>query len=32
VAGKRYFTTGGALPTMRDSQSHLNTRPTGGQV
>ena len=31
VAGKRYFTTGGHLPTMRDSQSHLNTvrhRPT----
>ncbi|KRF37900.1 M24 family metallopeptidase [Nocardioides sp. Soil805] len=26
VAGKRYFTTGGALPTLRDSQSHLNTR------
>ncbi len=24
VAGKRYFTTGGYLPTMRDSQSHLN--------
>ncbi len=24
VAGKRYYTTGGALPTMRDSQSHLN--------
>ena len=26
VAGRRYFTTGGALPTVRDSQSHLNTR------
>jgi hypothetical protein len=25
VAGKRYFTTGGYLPTTRDSQSHLNT-------
>jgi len=25
VAGQRYFTTGGALPTTRDSQSHLNT-------
>jgi Xaa-Pro aminopeptidase len=25
VAGKRYFTVGGALPTLRDSQSHLNT-------
>ena len=28
VAGPRYFTTGGALPTVRDSQSHLNTRTT----
>ena len=27
VAGKRYFTTGGHLPTMRDSQSHLNRAP-----
>ncbi len=25
VAGKRYYTTGGYLPTTRDSQSHLNT-------
>jgi Xaa-Pro aminopeptidase len=25
VAGKRYYTTGGPLPTMRDSQSHINT-------
>ena len=25
VAGKRYFTVDGPLPTMRDSQSHLNT-------
>lgn len=25
VAGKRYFTVDGVLPTMRDSQSHLNT-------
>jgi Xaa-Pro aminopeptidase len=25
VAGKRYFTTGGALNTLRDSQSHRNT-------
>lgn len=24
VAGKRYYTTGGVLPTERDSQSHLN--------
>lgn len=28
VAGRRYFTTGGALPTVRDSQSHLNNRTT----
>ena len=27
VAGKRYFTTGGALSLTRDSQSHLNTPP-----
>ncbi len=26
VAGRRYFTTGGALPLERDSQSHLNNR------
>jgi Xaa-Pro aminopeptidase len=25
VAGKRYYTTGGPLPTTRESQSHLNT-------
>jgi Xaa-Pro aminopeptidase len=25
VAGKRYFTVGGTLPTVRNSQSHLNT-------
>jgi Xaa-Pro aminopeptidase len=25
IAGKRYYTTGGYLPTLRDSQSHLNT-------
>ena len=24
VAGKRYYSTGGELPTVRDSQSHLN--------
>ena len=27
VAGQRYYTTGGYLPTERDSQSHLNTGP-----
>jgi Xaa-Pro aminopeptidase len=26
VAGHRYHTTGGALPTERDSQSHINNR------
>jgi Xaa-Pro aminopeptidase len=26
VAGKRYYTTGGALPLERDSQSHINNR------
>jgi hypothetical protein len=24
VAGKRFYTTGGALPLERDSQSHIN--------
>ena len=28
VAGQRYYTTGGYLPTERDSQSHINTRNT----
>ncbi|ROO59210.1 Xaa-Pro aminopeptidase [Micromonospora sp. Llam0] len=27
VAGQRYFTTGGALPLQRHSQSHVNNRP-----
>jgi Xaa-Pro aminopeptidase len=31
VAGQRYFTTGGALPTTRESQSHLNTPTFSGQ-
>jgi Xaa-Pro aminopeptidase len=26
IAGKRYYTTGGYLPALRDSQSHLNTQ------
>jgi Xaa-Pro aminopeptidase len=30
VAGRRYFTVGGALPTLRDSQSHLNTEAGRG--
>jgi hypothetical protein len=25
VAGPKYFAVGGALPTVRESQSHLNT-------
>ena len=29
VAGKRYYTTGGHLPTLRDSQSHINNRRVG---
>ena len=29
VAGKRYYTTGGALNTLRDSQSHRNTATHG---
>ncbi|HWF41332.1 MAG TPA: Xaa-Pro peptidase family protein [Acidothermaceae bacterium] len=29
VAGTRYYTTGGHLPTLRDSQSHINNRPAG---
>lgn len=32
VAGKRYFTVGGTLPTLRDSQSHLNTETGRGQT
>jgi Xaa-Pro aminopeptidase len=31
VAGKRYYTTGGYLPTLRDSQSHLNTAAGRGE-
>jgi Xaa-Pro aminopeptidase len=30
VAGQRYFTVGGALPTLRSSQSHLNTEAGRG--
>jgi Xaa-Pro aminopeptidase len=30
VAGRRYYTAGGELPTVRDSQSHLNNRPSEG--
>jgi Xaa-Pro aminopeptidase len=29
VAGQRYYTTGGFLPTVRHSQSHLNTDAGG---
>ena len=30
VAGQRYYTTGGVLPAVRESQSHLNARPAEG--
>lgn len=32
VAGKRYYTTGGMLPTRRESQSHLNTPVFNGEL
>ena len=32
VAGQRYYTTGGYLPTERDSQSHVNTRRVRDEV
>ncbi len=32
VAGRRYFTVGGALPTLRDPQSHLNTTAGRGST
>lgn len=32
VAGKRYYTVGGPLPTLRDSQSHLNTAAGRGEA
>jgi len=32
VAGQRYYTVGGPLPTMRDSQSHRNTGTAGGSA
>lgn len=31
VAGRRYYTVGGPLPTLRDAQSHLNTRAGQGR-
>jgi Xaa-Pro aminopeptidase len=30
VAGRRYYTTGGMLPTLRESQSHLNSPTSPG--
>jgi Xaa-Pro aminopeptidase len=30
IAGQRYYTAGGVLPPVRESQSHLNTRPAEG--
>jgi Xaa-Pro aminopeptidase len=32
VAGVRYYTTSGPLPTTRETQSHLNTRADGHQT
>jgi len=32
VAGRKYWTAGGALDTTRDSQSHLNTTAGRGQL
>ncbi|MEV6848113.1 Xaa-Pro peptidase family protein [Actinoplanes sp. NPDC051411] len=32
VAGRRYYTAGGELPAVRDSQSHLNNRPSDGRA
>ena len=31
VAGQRYWTVDGSLPTVRDSQSHLNTAKGRGE-
>jgi hypothetical protein len=32
VAGRRYFTAGGTLNTLRESQSHLNTDAGAGKA
>jgi len=32
VAGKRYFAATGPLPTVRESQSHLNTAAGRGET
>ncbi len=32
VAGRKYWTAGGALDTLRDSQSHLNTQPAAAST
>jgi hypothetical protein len=32
VAGQRYFTLGGALPLLRNPQSHLNTPEGRGEA
>ena len=31
MAGRKYWTAGGALDTLRESQSHLNTPAGRGQ-
>jgi hypothetical protein len=30
IAGQRYWTVGGEMPTLREAQSHLNTRAGRG--
>jgi hypothetical protein len=32
IAGKRYYTAGGELPTTRETQSNLNRNGTGAVV
>ena len=32
VAGQRYYTLSGQLPTLRHSQSHLNRTPGEGKI
>jgi hypothetical protein len=32
IAGQRYFTASGPLPTTREAQSHLNTRPAAASA
>ena len=32
IAGKRYYTAGGELPTIRETQSNLNRNGTGAVI